>query len=185
MHYDLDWLIDQANSGERIKYIFFWGHRPSADGSVTASCFSQWWTYHPFEHEDILYKSAEHWMMAGKARLFNDFDMLQLILECESPGEAKKLGRKVRNFDHVIWEKHRFEIVVEGNMHKFSQHDDIREFLINTGDRVIVEASPYDRIWGIGMSKNNENAPRPEKWRGLNLLGFALMVVRDRLMEAC
>lgn len=181
MTYDINWLLEKHNSGERIKYLFFWRHQPSRDGSVTASCFSQWWAEHPFTHEEIVYKTAEHWMMAGKARLFEDEEMLQQILEAESPGEAKKLGRQVRNFDQVIWKEHRSAIVVEGNVHKFSQHEDLKAFLISTGERVIVEASPRDRIWGIGMGKNNENAERPENWRGLNLLGFALMEVRDRI----
>ena len=120
-------------------------------------------------------------MMTGKARLFGDEEMLQAILHAKTPGEAKKMGRKVRNFDPTIWAQERTNIVTQGNYLKFSQHADLKTFLLNTKTRVIVEASPRDRIWGIGMSKNHESACDPLKWRGSNLLGFCLMEVRDKL----
>lgn len=180
MNYTIDWLLEKLDKGEKFKYLLFWGHQPSKDGQVTASCFSQWWVSE-FQVEGINYKTAEHWMMACKARLFKDEEILQKILACASPAEAKKLGREVRNFDQGIWEGERFEMVVQGNVHKFSQHADLKTFLLQTNDRVIVEASPRDRIWGIGVGKENEFAEVPSKWRGQNLLGFALMEVRDRL----
>lgn len=182
MKYNLNWLLQQNTSEDRIKYLFFWGHRPSKDGTVTASCLSQWWECQ-FEVDDIMYKSAEHWMMAEKARLFKDQEMWSRIIQSNSPGEAKKLGRQVRDFDHEIWQTHRFEIVRQGNVYKFSQNENLKDFLKSTQNRVLVEASPYDRIWGIGMSKNNEKAEYPNQWRGLNLLGFALMEVRDHVLE--
>lgn len=180
MKYNLNWIKQKAESDEHIKYLFFWGHQPSKDGTTTASCLSQWWLS-DFVVDDILYKSAEHWMMAEKARLFEDEEILEKIINCNSPAEAKKLGRKVRNFEVEKWNEHRYEIVKKGNHFKFEQNSDLKTFLLNTKNRVLVEASPRDRIWGIGMSKNNEKANYPNQWRGQNLLGFALMEVREEL----
>jgi ribA/ribD-fused uncharacterized protein len=87
----------------------------------------------------------------------------------------------VRNFDDARWQGRRFEIVVQGNLHKFGQHAPLAEFLRNTGSKVLVEASPMDRIWGIGLAQDAPEASDPLRWRGLNLLGFALMEVRQRL----
>ncbi|MDR6240660.1 hypothetical protein HNQ88_003736 [Aureibacter tunicatorum] len=163
-----------------MKFLFFWGHQPSRDGSVSSSCFSQWWQQ-IFEIDNIKYPTAEHWMMAEKARLFGDTEVLERILKAKSPGEAKKLGRLVKGFDQTIWESKRYQIVVLGNYHKFKQHPELMKFLLNTKERVLVEASPVDAIWGIGYDSNHQFANVPVKWRGLNLLGFALMEVRDML----
>lgn len=178
--YNLDWLLNKIEKKENVKYLLFWGHQPSKDGSVTASCFSQWWQS-SFVVDKIKYATAEHWMMAKKAELFEDREMLEKILAAESPAEAKKLGRNVNNFDQKIWAENSFDIVCEGNFHKFSQHEELKEFLLNTKNRIIVEASPVDNIWGIGMAKDNEQAENPRLWKGLNLLGFALMEVREKL----
>lgn len=120
-------------------------------------------------------------MMAEKARLFCDTETVERILAARTPAEAKKLGRSVRRFDDQEWMSHRWSIVVRGNIAKFSQHSDLRQFLLETGQRVIVEASPVDQVWGIGMAATDPNAGRPECWKGLNLLGFALMEVRNHL----
>lgn len=178
--YNLDWLLSIVEKKDSVKYLLFWGHTPSKDGSTTKSCFSQWWQS-AFEVDGVRYATAEHWMMAKKAELFNDVEILERILGAKSPAEAKKLGRLVKNFDPKIWGENCFDIVCEGNYHKFLQHDDLKEFLLNTKDRVLVEASPMDRIWGIGMGQSNEHAENPRLWKGSNLLGFALMEVRDRL----
>lgn len=162
------------------KFLFFWGHQPSKDGTITKTCFSQWWLS-SFEVDKIIYKTAEHWMMAKKAELFNDNEVLEKILQANSPAEAKKLGREVKNYDDKLWLENRFEIVKQGNYHKFSQHAALKAFLINTKDRVLVEASPVDPIWGIGMASDHKDVLNPTKWKGLNLLGFALMEVRDEL----
>ncbi len=162
------------------KFLFFWGHQPNKEGKITKTCFSQW-RLSSFKVDKVTYKTAEHWMMAKKAQLFNDQEILEKILEADSPAEAKKLGREVKNYDDKIWLENRFEIVKEGNLHKFSQNKALKEFLINTKDRVLVEASPVDPIWGIGMAGDHKDVLNPEKWKGLNLLGFALMEVRDEL----
>ena len=171
---------DLKNTNPENKFLFFWGHQPSKDGTITKTCFSQWWES-SFIVENIEYKSAEHWMMAKKAKLFNNNEIFEKIIQCKSPAEAKKLGREVKNYNDVIWLKNRFEIVKNGNLHKFSQNQKLLEFLLNTNQRIIVEASPVDPIWGIGMASDHKDVLNPEKWKGLNLLGFALMEVRDEL----
>ncbi len=177
-------LIGRINHGDKVKYLFFWGHQPSLDGSIGKSCFSQWYEA-SFELNGIKYPTAEHYMMAEKARLFKDDDVLAQIIAAEHPGEAKKLGRLVKGFKQEVWFKHRFKIVVKGNAGKFEQNPELKEFLINTGKRILVEASPRDRIWGIGLGQNNPDAANPYKWRGENLLGFALMEARNILIKNC
>jgi len=182
MKYNIEWVKNQYEAHPNLKYIFFWGHRPNADGSVGKSCFSQWWESE-FEHDDLHFKTAEHWMMYKKAELFEDMAIAKRILEVRTPAEAKKLGRQVKNFDETTWLAHREDIVMQGNLLKFRQHPDLQDFLLKTGTRVLVEASPVDNIWGIGLAKDAENIQNPDTWRGLNLLGFALMEVRDLLSE--
>jgi ribA/ribD-fused uncharacterized protein len=167
-------------AGQPLKIMPFWGHKPTASGAIGAGCLSQWWP-EAFTVDGVTYPTAEHWMMAGKARLFGDEDGLAAVLAAKSPGAAKAAGRKVRGFDEQRWSDARYDLVVAGNLAKFGQHPDLREFLARTGDRVLVEASPYDRIWGVGMAPTNPDVDRPSAWRGLNLLGFALMDVRERL----
>jgi ribA/ribD-fused uncharacterized protein len=180
MKYNIETLI---NNNEFKKYIFFWGNQPSKDGSVTKSCFSQWWEC-PFTVEGIIYKTAEHWMMSKKAALFGDKEAEKRIIDCLSPAEAKKIGREVKGYNDVLWLEKRFEIVVKGNFHKFSQNEEMKSFLLKTGDRILVEASPVDAIWGIGMAADNPEINNPENWEGLNLLGFALMEVREMIKES-
>lgn len=173
-------LVEALRAGERVKYLHFWGHRPLPDGRIGASCLSQWWPS-PFTVDGVRYATAEHWMMAAKARLFADAEAERRVLAADHPSQAKKAGRLVRGFDEATWSRERFRIVVEGSVHKFAAHPDLRDFLLNTGERVLVEASPVDRVWGIGLAANDAGAADPERWRGPNLLGFALMAARERL----
>ncbi len=173
-------LVSAVRTGAGIKYLHFWGHSPRPDGRVGASCLSQWWPS-PFTVDGVAYATAEHWMMAGKARLFGDAEGERRVLAAGHPAQAKKAGRLVRGFDDAIWARERFGIVVEGSVHKFAAHPALRDFLLATGDRVLVEASPVDRVWGIGLAAADEAASDPERWRGPNLLGFALMEARERL----
>ena len=122
-------------------------------------------------------------MMAEKARLMGDRETRALIMNTDVPREIKKLGRKVRNFDSRLWDSHKFDIVVNGNYHKFSQNTEMRDILISNAGIVLVETSPYDDIWGIGLEASHPDASDPSKWKGTNLLGFALMAVRDMLMQ--
>lgn len=169
------------NQGNRAKYIFFWGHQKSKSG-ITQSCLSQWYES-SFEISGVHYKTAEHYMMAEKARLFGDHEIALKIASAKNPGEAKKLGRKVTKFDEQIWIRYRFEIVVNGNKAKFTQNPDLKNFLLNTKDRVLVEASPVDNIWGIGLASDNPLIENPYCWKGLNLLGYALMEARDLIIR--
>ncbi|WP_202239520.1 NADAR family protein [Actinacidiphila reveromycinica] len=173
-------LAALAASGTRVKYLHFWGHRPQRDGSVGAGCLSQWWPA-PFTVDGVTYATAEHWMMAGKARLFGDEDAARRAVAAGHPKTAKAVGRGVRGFDEAVWERERVGLVVAGSVHKFAQAPDLRAYLLGTGRRVLVEASPRDRIWGIGLAADDDRAERPDAWRGLNLLGFALMEARARL----
>lgn len=174
-------LIEQAKRGQRLKYIYFWGHQPKKDGSIGKTCFSQWFES-SFTLGGITYLTAEHYMMAEKARLFEDQETLNQIIAAKSPALAKKLGREIRNFDDRLWDVRRFNAVVEGNLAKFSQNASLRDFLLKTEDRVLVEASPVDKVWGIGMAEDHPEIENPAMWQGLNLLGFALMEVRRQLL---
>lgn len=182
MNYSLDLLKHQIENGTPVEYLFFWGHTPKREDVVDNSCLSQWFPA-PFVVDGVSYSTAEHWMMAQKALLFDDNKDFQEILATAKPAVAKSLGRTVRNFEEETWNAHRYEIVVKGSYHKFSQNAAMRDLLLHTGKRVIVEASPTDRIWGIGLSKNNGASLNPFTWRGNNLLGFALMEARDQLRQ--
>ncbi|GAB2841073.1 NADAR family protein [Ferruginibacter profundus] len=179
MIYSLNWLKSQIENGIQPGYLFFWGRKQKLAGITDKSCFSQWWPS-PFIVDGITYPTAEHWMMAQKALLFKDEEQYQNIISTDSPAKAKKLGRLVKNFEGELWGAKAFAFVVEGNLHKFSQHENLKQFLLHTGNRVIVEASPFDKIWGIGTKTHEAD---PLKWKGVNLLGFALMEVRDGLKK--
>ncbi|WP_336686853.1 NADAR family protein [Chryseobacterium bernardetii] len=178
MKYTIQNIKDRFQKKQRIKFLFFWGH--TVKDEITKSCFSQWFTG-KFEENGIVYKTAEHYMMAGKARLFNDAEILEKILQASTPNQVKALGRKVKNFDPNVWNEHKYEIVKQGNLLKFSQNNKYKDFLLSTGDKILVEASPYDTVWGIGMLETDPRAENPLLWNGENLLGFALMEVRDEL----
>ena len=180
--YSIDWLIAKYENGEKLDFLFFWGHSNKYDQKVGKFCFSQWFEI-PFTVGNIVYKTAEHWMMAQKALLFNDLECFEKIVHTGTPKVAKELGREVKNFDEEVWNNHKYEIVKVGNIHKFNQNIDIFDFLVNTAEKVIVEASPVDAIWGIGLSQDSDYIDNIYCWRGQNLLGFALMEVRDFLIS--
>jgi ribA/ribD-fused uncharacterized protein len=166
--------------GARLKFLFFWGHQPDRDGTVGAGCLSQWWPA-SFTVDGRQFATAEHYMMWRKATLFDDPAMAEQILTAPHPHAAKALGARVAGFEQQRWEEHRFPIVVAGNLAKFGQNPVLRAFLLGTGQRILVEASPVDRIWGIGLTRDDPAATDPTRWRGHNLLGFALMQVREAL----
>ena len=174
-------LVEAIESGASIpKWLMFWGHQPERDGSIGKGALSQWWPC-SFTVEGTTYTSAEHWMMAGKARLFEDEEALGRILAAESPAQAKHLGRLVRGFDDDRWAAACFPLVTQGNVAKFGQDPQLRAYLLGTAGRVLVEASPLDRVWGIGLAAEDQRATDPRQWRGGNLLGFALMQAREEL----
>lgn len=175
----LEDLRSRFNAGEALEYVFFWGHQRSKRG-ITSSCFSQWYNAE-FVVEGERYPTAEHFMMAEKAALFDDQEVRAQVLLAPTPNAAKALGRNVRGFSDEVWLQHRYEIVVRANQAKFSQNPELSAFLKETGSHIIVEASPVDSIWGIGLAQDDESANDPNLWCGLNLLGFALMQVRDEI----
>ena len=174
-------LIDKLSQDEKIKYVFFWGHQDKKE-KTTKSCFSQWYDS-PFVEGDLKFLTAEHYMMHAKAVLFGDLAAATKVLSAKTPGEAKAIGREIQGFNEEQWLTNRFEIVVNANLAKFSYNSELRQFLISTGDRVLVEASPVDKIWGIGLAKDDPLVENPSGWQGLNLLGYALMEVRSQLVK--
>ena len=177
---DVAALLHRIELGWAPKYLMFWGHRAKRGNAAGRHVLSQWWPV-DFEIDAVRYRSAEHYMMAEKARMFADEDAWQSIRAAPTPGAAKALGRKVRHFDQATWDAGCFDIVVRGNVAKFGQNEPLRHYLLETGDKVLVEASPVDRIWGIGLAADDPRAQDPARWRGSNLLGFALMQARAML----
>jgi ribA/ribD-fused uncharacterized protein len=147
-------------------YVFFWG-----------GPFSQW-TKSPFTIDGVTFNTCEQYMMYKKAMLFNDNASAQAIMANSNPREQKMLGRKVSNFDDAEWMKHAYQYVVEGNRAKFEQNADLRAELAATKGKLIVEASPYDKRWGIGMEEGDEGIENSDNWQGENLLGKAVTQVR-------
>ncbi|MCM1314202.1 MAG: NADAR family protein [Prevotella sp.] len=182
MKYSVKNVCERFNKKEKLKYVFFWGHTPSPDGTLTKTCFSQWYAC-KFTVDGIEYSTAEQYMMSQKALLFGDAEINKEIMSAKHPKQFKALGRKIRNFNEKIWNDNKTDIVIRGNYAKFSQNPEFKEFLLKTGNRIIVEASPYDKIWGIGMPANSSGIENPTTWNGENLLGFCLMEVRDMLQE--
>ena len=121
-------------------------------------------------------------MMYHKALYFKDEVTAENILNTKSPDKQKKLGRTVAGFDPNAWNEVKLDVVIQGNRLKFTQNQDLKELLLDTGKRILAEASPYDRVWGIGLSENDPDSENQEQWRGKNLLGKALMIVRSELI---
>lgn len=167
---------------KQLKLLFFWGENPSKQYPVTKDCLSQWYPA-AFEDEGIYYPTSEHYMMAKKALLFQDDKSYQNILQANHPKEAKALGRQVKNFDREIWDEHKTTIVTKANYLKFKQNDELLQFLIETKEYVLIEASPVDCIWGIGLGEEDPSIHQIEAWKGENLLGFSIMAARDQLLR--
>lgn len=178
--YSIEALRRHYITNNNLDYFFFWGHKKS--DTITKSCLSQWWI-DKFTIDSTEYCCMEQYMMVQKAELFGDEQIKQKILEIDTPSKIKALGRKVKNFDDKLWDKYKYAIVLNGNYYKFKQNECLKNFLFSTGDKILAEASPYDTIWGIGMSINDQNILNPLMWKGKNLLGFALMEVRARIGE--
>ena len=177
VNWTLEDLVDAERNGESLEFILFWGHTPPSSGEIGPHVFSQWWKQ-DFEEDGVTYPTAEHFIMAEKARLFDDEDALAKILGSDSPKDAKAAGRGVRGFDTDTWEQHRFDIVRRASLAKFGSDESMRSYLLSTDKMVIVEASPNDSIWGIGAGRDDPSCKKPSQWQGLNLLGFALMQAR-------
>jgi ribA/ribD-fused uncharacterized protein len=173
-------LVEQQSRSERLRFVHFWSHEPSPGNAVGPWVLSQWYTA-PIDFGDDTYPTAEHWLMAAKASHFGDDRARTQILAADHPGEAKAIGREVRSFDEHEWHRVRWPIAIHGNLLKFEQHPSLGDYLVATRDRVLVEASPRDRIWGAGLAAEDPAIDDVAAWPGENLLGFALMEVRALL----
>ncbi|KAI0213857.1 NADAR domain-containing protein [Lamellibrachia satsuma] len=154
------------------QYVFFWGN---------SSPFSQWYPC-TFTVDDVEYCCAEQYMMHQKAVLFGDDQTAKRIMDTHNPKEQKALGRQVKSFDAKVWNEQCRDIVEKGNVAKFSQNLDLKRAIFETTGSVLVEASPRDTIWGIGLGAGNPKAKNKSTWRGKNWLGYVLTNVRKKLM---
>lgn len=181
MKYNINTLLNKKANWEPSDFVFFWGHEDRGKG-LSKACLSQWFPC-SFVIDGQYYNCTEQYMMAEKARLFGDEETRDLILAEYNQMTIKKLGRKVKGYDDNVWKERRFDVVVRGNLAKFSQNENLKSFLLGTEDKVLVEASPKDDVWGIGLEESFPDAFRPRNWKGTNLLGFALMEVREILLS--
>lgn len=154
------------------KYVLFW-----------SGIYSQWDPCQ-FTIDGVTYNCCEQYMMAKKALLFKDKASYNAIMSTDNPKEQKAIGRKVKNFDTNLWNKFCREYVYEGNLAKFTQNPKLMDKLIKTGNREIVEGSPYDTIWGIGLKWDDPKALDKSQWQGSNWLGEAIMRVRDEIVNS-
>lgn len=171
-HEELE-LIQSLHERYR-QYVFFHG----AD-----SCFSQWFPA-PFEVRGLVYGQAEQWMMAEKARIFGDEATRSAIMNAQHPKEHRNFGRAVSNFDDATWKQQRLQVVIEGNVGKFTQNPALLMALKETQGCLLVEASPTDCIWGIGLGLHDPKRWNPQNWRGGNLLGAVLTHIRETTLAA-
>lgn len=155
---------------ETDKFVLFYG-----------GPFSQWYP-HRMEINGTSYSCAEQYMMAMKAFHFGDSETYDKIMASNKPWEQKALGRTVKNFTVENWSAVSREYVYRANKAKFSDPR-LRRILLETGDREIVEASPTDKIWGIGLSEDDPMALDKSKWQGLNWLGECIMRVREEIVQ--
>ncbi len=155
------------------EYYYFW---------ETKHPFSQWHKCN-FEVDNINFSSAEQYMMYSKAILFEDFKIAGEILKTNNVRKQKNLGRQVKNFELNKWKKNSIEIVYKGNKAKFIQNNEFKKLLLSTKGKTIVEASPDDSIWGIGLLENDERAKSIFEWNGTNFLGIVLTELREEFLE--
>lgn len=155
---------------ETSSHIYFWG-----------TYLSNWHSCSFKDSQGTQYNTTEKYMMYQKALLFKDYETADLIMKARDPKEQKSLGRKVKNFNEAIWNTKKYEVVVQGNLYKFLQNEDLKAALLKTGDKILVEGSPVDFIWGVGLKWDNPLILDEKNWRGENLLGKALMDVRKIL----
>lgn len=142
------------------------------------------WYLSEFSIDGLVFSSMEQYMMYKKAELFRDQEIGKRILNTQNVGEIKALGRQVKNYSDIIWNGRRQIIVYRGLLEKFSQNEELRKKLLDTGESILAECAVQDRIWGIGLSMKDERRFRIEQWKGQNLLGFALMEVRKSNLQS-
>lgn len=169
-------IVARFLDGEPLKFTRFW-----SEGLPDPRAYFNQWHPSKFEYRGFPFENAEQAMMAEKAALFADFGTLARIFNTPSPRAVKALGREVSGYVDGAWADVRLARVVEISVAKYSQNVNMLQALLATGDSVLVEASPEDRIWGIGMSERDHRCHNPTLWEGENLLGEALMITRQLL----
>lgn len=142
------------------------------------------WYLSDFYMGGIQYSSMEQYMMYQKALLFDDMEIAEQIMDTANMGKIKALGRAVKNYEDVLWNGMRQLIVYQGLLEKFQQNMELKERLLATQNHILAECAVQDRIWGIGLSMKDERRFDPDQWKGQNLLGFSLMMVRTILEHA-
>jgi len=162
-----------------MSMIGFYGHT-NTTGQINKSCLSNFYPA-KFTYRGYEFVTSEHALMASKAALFWDFDKFQMILKADSPRSAKYYGRQVKNFSESIWYYARYKIMEDIILAKFGQNPELKDFLLSTGDDILVECSPSDKIWGVGLALSDPAWLDEKNWQGQNLLGYALMSVRTKL----
>ncbi len=158
---------------ETEKYYFFYEHQ-----------FGQWTKRDIIDPDGVTYNCCEQYMMVKKARLFNDITMAEKILQEPSPYQQQKMGREISGYQQALWDRNKYGIIWFGNYLKFTQHVDLKERLLATGNKILAEASPVDKVWGIGLAADDDHILDETNWTGQNLLGKALMSVRDSLKKS-
>ncbi|WP_294156234.1 NADAR family protein [uncultured Clostridium sp.] len=176
--YSIEEVQNLYRKGEPLEFIFFSGHQKTKNGNITKSCLSQWYSS-PFEMNNVKYSCAEQYMMAEKARIFQDDDALDKILNAYHPNQMKMIGRKVKKFDEEVWNREKINVVKIANIAKFSQNPKLKKYLLGTGSKILVKTNGHESIWGIGLAKDDDDIYNPLKWKGKNLLGFILMDIRE------
>lgn len=141
------------------------------------------WYLSGFIADSIAFTSMEQYMMYKKAVVFGDSETAEKILATDNVGAIKALGRAVKNYDDTVWNGVRQIVIYKGLFEKFGQNEDLKQRLLATDDALLAECAVQDRIWGIGLSMKDENRFDMSKWQGQNLLGFALMQVREALAQ--
>ena len=139
------------------------------------------WYRSEFSVDGIKFTSMEQYMMYKKAILFEDAEIASQILKTDDVVLIKELGRKVSNYNDTVWNGMRQVVIYKGLLEKFRQNDDLKKSLLDTGDNMLAECAVKDCVWGIGLSMTDNNRNDINAWRGQNLLGFSLMLVRDEL----
>ena len=157
---------------ETLTHIYFWG-----------SIYSQWAKCSFKDESNRIFSTAEQFMMYHKALLFGDTATAEAILKTNDPKKQKALGRLVKGFNEDLWNSNKFNIVVKGNLLKFSQSENLKKQLLSTENKVLVEGSPYDTVWGVGLKYDDPKILDEKNWQGENLLGKALMEVRKTLIN--
>jgi ribA/ribD-fused uncharacterized protein len=178
-----------CNNFERIGSTDYKERRTDTHVYFVGGPFSQWWAsdfraspYPGFPEER--FSSAEQYMMAAKALLFHDTRIFAAIMRETNPRKIKELGRAVRNFDVDLWAHCAIELVLRGNLAKFSQNDALKQYLLATGDLFMVEGAVYDSVWGVKLAWDDPAIEDEANWQGTNWLGIVLMKTRERLLHA-